>query len=75
MLPNDLLGFERHGSIEMVGDDAGSIVGCAISNPLIAVWETCLQDGDAEASHGELPQEVNYGSRARSCYTREILIL
>jgi len=40
----------------------------AIGNLLITVWELCLRDGDAEASRGELPQEVNYGSRARSCY-------
>ena len=34
-----------------------------------------LQEGDTEASHGELQQEVNYGSRARSCYKQGTLIL
>ena len=37
--------------------------------------ELRLRDGDAEASHGELQQEVNYGSRARSCYKQGTLIL
>jgi hypothetical protein len=43
--------------------------------PLITACEQCWRDGDAQASHEELQQEVNYGFRARSCYKQGTLLL